>query len=157
MDIKTLSDLTGISVRNVRYVLDHELVPERDWIVDEHAIGRSRVFSNFSGVVIACAAYLLAAGYKRDSVRELLRAISIPRRQVRNKFGLPHFAEVLTSDGPAKVQVADGRFVRWIIGEKADDWLDSWARPISTAGLTPKITVEINVAAIRDMIVPHAQ
>ena len=50
--------------------MDHELVPNRTWFIDESAVGKARTFDEITAIFIACAAYLLDAGYKRESVRE---------------------------------------------------------------------------------------
>ncbi len=152
IDIKTLSERTGITVRLIRYVLDHELVPERTWMADEHAVGRARVFGQISGVFIAAAAYLLMAGYKRDGVRDLIAAISKPRPNSRNSLNLPVIGDLLVYGRSGRAQFADGRYVRWVVNEKAGDWMDSQAPSQLPPDWIPKVIVEINVGAIRDQV-----
>ncbi len=152
IDIKTLSERTGITVRLIRYVLDHELVPQRTWMADEHAVGRARVFGQISGVFIATAAYLLMAGYKRDSVRELIAAISRPMPNSRNVLALPVIGDLLVYGRSGQAQFADGRYVRWIVNEVAGDWSDSQAPLLLPTDWIPKVIVEINVGAIRDQV-----
>lgn len=152
MDIKTLSELIEIPVRQVRYVIDHGLVPERYWMAEEHPIGHVRTFNNISAIFIACAAFLLQAGHKRDGVRALMEAISRPIRRTRNPLRLPMIGEAMTAHGRAKVQFADGRYVRWIFGDFTEEWFDSATPPQSTTDMVPKVIVEIDVGAIRDLI-----
>jgi len=152
MDVKTLSERTGIAVRQIRYVLDHELVPERTWFPDEHAVGRSRTFDDTTAVFVACAAFLLDAGYKRDAVRTLMSSIGKVRASGRNPLNLPVIANVVTGDGAAKVQFADGTYVRWIQGRSAGDWIHPGPPAEAVTDLTPRVIVELNVSEIRNLV-----
>lgn len=152
IDIKTLNARTGITVRLIRYVLDHELVPDRTWMADEHAVGRARVFGQISAVFIATAAYLLLAGYKRDGVRDLITAISKPRPNSRNSLNLPVIGDLLVYGRSGRAQFADGQYVRWVVNEVTGDWVDSQSSSKIPADWIPKVTVEINISAIRDQI-----
>jgi hypothetical protein len=152
MNIRILSQKTDIAIRQLRYVLDHELVPERTWFVDEHTVGRARNFDDITAIFIACAAYLLDAGYKREAVRSLIGAIGKIMPTGRNPLHLPVIANVVSGQGTAKVQFADGRYVRWIIGRSTGDWIDPGPRAKSKPDLTPRVIVELNVGEIRDQI-----
>lgn len=152
IDIKTLNTRTGIAVRLIRYVLDHELVPDRTWMADEHAVGRARVFGQISAVFIATAAYLLLAGYKRDGVRDLIAAISKPRPNSRNSLNLPVIGDLLVYGRTGRAQFTDGQYVRWVINEEAGDWIDSQSSSKMPVDWIPKVIVEVNVGAIRDQI-----
>ncbi|MDB5345003.1 MAG: hypothetical protein JWP89_3380 [Schlesneria sp.] len=151
MDIKSLSERTGIPVRQIRYVLDHELAPHRTWFIDESAVGRARTFDEITGIIIACAVYLLDAGYKRDSIRDLITTVSRPMpKSLKNPLRLPIIAGAVMGTRSAKVQFADGRFVRWIIDEKVSDWYVSHAA--TQPGFVPKVTIEIDIGKIRDLV-----
>lgn len=152
MDIRTLSERTGFSIRQIRYVIDHELVPQRGWFVDEHAVGRARQFEDTTAILIACAAYLLEAGYKRDSVSHLLNAISQVKPTNRNQLGLPLIAGILTSNSVGQAQFGDGQYVRWITNRSTGKWIDPGESNKSVAELTPKVIVELNVGEIRDQV-----
>ncbi len=152
MDITQLSERTGLSVRLIRYVLDHKLVPPQHWFVDEHAVGRARVFDEFTGVFIACAACLLEAGYKRDSVREFLNSIGKVMPMGRNPLHHSILKNVVISRGAGRVQYGDGRYIRWQESQSSGEWLDSTTQPMKPSEVTPKVIVELNVSEIRDRV-----
>ena len=154
MDIKFLSeqtflsDQTELSIRKIRYVMDHELVPNRTWFIDESAVGKARTFDEITTIFIACAAYLLDAGYKRESVRELITAISAPMpKNQRNPLRLPIIATAVKDTESAKLQFADGRYVRWVVTGNVGDWFVS--RFETQSNLNPKIIIEIDIGQIR--------
>ncbi len=75
LDLRELSARLSLRIDRLRYVLNQELVPHRDWFNAEDEVGRPRRFDLVTAVFIGCAAYLLEGGQKRDSVREIMRAI----------------------------------------------------------------------------------
>lgn len=152
MNIKTLSERIAIPVRKIRYVIDHDLVPESTWYVDEFTAGRARVFDESGAVFIACAAYLLNAGYKRDSVRELLSAVGKIMPTGRNPLGLPIMELFLTSQEAARVQFADGLYVRWLTAGGTGEWIDPANPKASQSHLVPKVVVDLNFSEIRDQV-----
>lgn len=152
MDIRTLSQRTGIGTRQLRYVLDHELVPERTWFLDEHAVGRARTFDEITAVLIASAAFLLEAGYKRDSVRVFLESISRIKPKGRNPLNVPVIADVITGKSAARVQFGDGQYVRWITSRADGKWVDPTAPTRAISDLQPKVVIELNLGEIRDVV-----
>lgn len=152
MDIRTLSQRTGIGTRQLRYVLDHNLYPERTWFLDEHSVGRARTFDEITAVFIASAAFLLEAGYKRDSVRTFLESISKIKPKGRNPLNVPLIANVVTGNGAARVQFGDGQFVRWISSRSTGEWIDPGAPTKAVSDIKPKVIIELNLGEIRDMV-----
>lgn len=152
MDIRTLSERTGIATRQIRYVLDHELVPERTWFPDEHRVGRSRTFDETTAIFIACAAFLLDAGYKRDAVRNLMASVGVVRATGRNPLNLPVLANVLTGNGVARVQFGDGKYVRWIQGRTVGEWIQPGPPAEAIGDTAPYVIVELNVSEIRNLV-----
>ena len=120
------------------------MVPTRNWFIDESAVGKARTFDEITTIFIACAAYLLDAGYKRESVRELITAISarMPKNQ-RNPLRLPIIATAVKDTESAKLQFADGRYVRWVVTGNVGDWFVS--RFETQSNLNPKIIIEIDI------------
>jgi len=133
-------------------VLDHNLVPERTWFLDEHAVGRARTFDEITAVFIATAAFLLDAGYKRDSVRGLLASISRINPKGRNPLNVPVIADVITGKGPARVQFGDGRFVRWMARRSSDEWVDPAHPTKPVSDIRPKVIIELDLGEIRDTV-----
>lgn len=152
MDIRTLNERTGIAVRQLRYVLDHKLVPARTWFLDEHSVGRSRTFGETTAVFIACAAFLLDAGYKRDAVRTLMASIAKVRPSGRNPLNVPVIGNVVIGNGAARVQFADGKYVRWIQGRTTGDWIEPGSPMEVVPDLAPRVIVELNISEIRDLV-----
>src|ERR1700704_3473478 len=76
MDIAQLAIRTGLPIRRLRYVFDHQILPGT-----RHAEGRGipRSFLAFEGFGIALAALLLEAGLKRWLVALCFDAVQIGR------------------------------------------------------------------------------
>lgn len=153
MDIKTLSERTSIPVRQVRYVMDQRLVPQQSWFVDEYAVGRARAFDETAAVFIACAAYLLDAGYKRESVRDFLTATcKVMPESKRNPLNYPVVRIIVAGNSTAKVQFGDGRYLRWITSRGTGSWIDTSVAGNTVASVSPKVIVELNFSEIRDRV-----
>jgi hypothetical protein len=153
MDIKILSERTSIPVRQIRYVMDHELVPQQSWVVGEYSVGRARAFDEIAGIFIASAAYLLNAGYKRESVRDFLTATcNVMPEMKRNPLNFPEARIVLAGNGAARVQFGDGRYLRWITSRGTGNWIDTKVPGNRVATVSPKVIVELNFGEIRDRV-----
>lgn len=153
MDIKTLSERTSIPVRQLRYVLDHKLVPQQTWFVDECSVGRARAFDEINAIFIACAAYLLNAGYKRESVRDFLTATcNVMPEYKRNPLNYSQVRIVLAGNSAARVQFGDGRYLRWITSRGPGNWIDTKVPGNTIATVSPKVIVELNISEIRDRV-----
>ena len=70
MPVRRIAELSATPDRQIRYVLDHDLVPGLD--VSKRGRGRSRHYSPFAGFAIAVAAQLLTAGLPKRLVRNLM-------------------------------------------------------------------------------------
>jgi hypothetical protein len=161
MDIKTLSQRTGIPVRRLRYVLDNDLISpmawniedcEIEWGADENAVGRPRTFNEITAVYMASAAYLLDAGCKRDSVRDMLEAIGRFAPPAKRQFRMPAVATALTGTTAAYVEIGDGRFVRWRLGNKTYDWIDAVPPLTDAKEASPKVIIGLDIGQIRDRV-----
>lgn len=75
MDIGELSELTGISVRRLRYCLDHELIPGLNLNLQHLAVGRARRFAQDAGLGFACAALLQELGLPHPKIRLFLQNV----------------------------------------------------------------------------------
>jgi hypothetical protein len=145
MDLKTLSERSGISPRHLRYVLDHSLVPGSLLTEDLPILGRTRIVDEISAVYIACAGHLLEAGYRGEAVRDMMAAFG--KIMTKAQLHLPIFREVVQFKTNGRVQYGDGRYVRWIIKEKPGPWQDP-IRKGKTVELIPRICLELDVGAI---------
>lgn len=145
MDLKTLSERSGISPRHLRYVLDHSLVPGSLLTEALPILGRTRIVDEISAVYMACAGHLLAAGYRGEAVRDMMTAFgsSIAKTQLH----FPIFREVVQFNKNGRVQYGDGRYVRWIVEQKTGPWQDP-TRKGKAVELAPKTCFELDVGEI---------
>ena len=70
MRLAQIADCTGIGIRRLRYVVDHDLVPALP--AGGGGRGRSRDFTPFQAFTVAAAAQLLEAGISRPMVCRIL-------------------------------------------------------------------------------------
>ena len=153
LDLRELSARLSLRIDRLRYVLNQELVPHRDWFNAEDEVGRPRRFDLVTAVFIGCAAYLLEGGQKRDSVREIMRAIGrIQPDYRRNPLHLPILGHAVNSNANATVQVADGARVRWKVGRKDTGWIDPGPPLLRDDEFTPKVIVAMDFGLIRDLV-----
>jgi len=145
MDLKTLSERSGISPRHLRYVLDHSLVPGSLLTEDLPILGRTRIVDEISAVYIACAGHLLEAGYRGEAVRDMMAAFG--SIIAKSQLHLPIFREVVQFNKNGRVQFGDGRYVRWIVEGKTGPW-QAPTRKGKTVELAPRTCFELDVGEI---------
>ena len=151
-DLKHVSDRLSLPIRRLRYVLDQDLVPYRDWLVVEDDVGHPRRFDEITAVYIACSALLLESGHKRDAIRDLMKAIGKVQPKGRNPLNVPILGQAVLSNRSAVVKVGDGKYVRWIVGKQDSGWVNPGPPPAKLKTYTPKIIVEVNLGEIRDLV-----
>ncbi|MCG8585861.1 MAG: hypothetical protein MI757_14230 [Pirellulales bacterium] len=152
LELRDLSERVAIKPRLLRYVVDHELVPDRRWLQIEDAVGQPRQFDGITAVCIACAAHLLEAGYKRVAVSELMAAIDQILPEKQNPLNLPAVAHAITSKKPARVQVGDRKWVRWILDGKEASWVTISPPHRRATKALPMVVIEVDVGRIRDQV-----
>ncbi|WP_437192496.1 hypothetical protein [Planctomicrobium sp. SH527] len=145
MDLKTLSERSGISPRHLRYVLDHSLVPGSLLTENLPILGRTRIVDEMSAVYIACSGHLLHAGYRGEAVRDMMTAFG--SILAKTQLHLPHFREVVELNMDGQVHYGDGHYVRWIVAGKIGPWQDP-TRKGKTVELTPKSYFVLDVGEI---------
>lgn len=146
LDLKTLSQRTGVSPRHLRYVLDHRLVPGHLLTEEMPILGRTRVMDEISAVYIACAGSLLDAGFRSEAVERMMLAFAAVRMQTQ--LHLPIFREVVMDQSDAQVQWGDGHYVRWIIDQNYGKWRDPSKPKTKIEELVPRTCFELNVGAV---------
>ena len=152
MDLNRLSQRTGITVRKLRYVLDHDLLPFRSWDINEESVGKARTFDDKTGVLIACAAFLLEAGYKRGAVKNLLNTMEKIKPTIRNPLNASILEIAVSGTGKASLQLGDGQYVRWQLGQSQSAWFEPSSPAKESPEYLPYIIVELNMDQIRDKI-----
>lgn len=78
LTFRALQERTGVSRRNLRYVLDHALIPKGMFrAIDRPASGRgvARELSPFSGFVVTLAALMLDSGLRGPLVQRAMKAL----------------------------------------------------------------------------------
>lgn len=161
MDIKTLSERTGIPVRQIRYIIDNEMVPDGAWSVDDLAVGRARSFTDSGAIYVTCAALLLNAGYKRDSITNLMRVVtmSVPVRVPEGWMPqtLSFFDYIVARSGTGRLQYADGLYSRWLTDDYKSEWIEVAKPNAANPNLIPKVLLELNIGEIRDLVLGENQ
>ena len=152
MDLRELSRRVDVPVRRLRYVLDHGLVPQRDWFLADNEAGTPRKFDNITAVFIACAAFLLDAGYRRESIRDFMLAVGQLYPQGRNPLRLPLLANAITSNTDATIAIGDATHVRCTAGKKDSGWYRIGNKPTADTSYIPKVVVQVDLSQIRDLV-----
>lgn len=67
MDLQELAQRTALPLRKLRYVVDHDLVPELHYKLAHDEAGRPRRFASDVGFAIACVTSLLEGGLQRTA------------------------------------------------------------------------------------------
>ena len=154
MDLRTLSQRTGIPVRRLRYCLDHGLVPGLSIEISANEAGRPRKFHEDVGFGIACAATLVEAGFGRNTIREFLTGLLEIHLESTNGESKLALAAVLTSPVSARAEFGDGVNVRLICPDLGQD--DRWHCPGNPAPLDasyqPSTYIGLDLGKIRDTI-----
>jgi hypothetical protein len=151
MDIQTISKRTQLSLRKLRYVLDHRLLPGTRVQLAVNAAGQPRQFTEFEGFAIAAAAALLDGGLKRDSVIRFFSALADfswdvfrgkPQNALLNVFS--------SADVPALCQFADDTNIRVVLAQRDSGWVQPHTNAKLDANYRPRVTVELDLARLRD-------
>ena len=125
MNLQEIADRTGLPLRNLRYVVDREIVRTVKIKQLEHERGRPRVFSDDVGVAIGCAAWLLESGLNRKAVEHCLESMAeLNFRPQTPRKGLS-LADIIRHRTAAVVQIGDGVNCRCIIESASPGWLAS--------------------------------
>lgn len=160
VDLQELADRTGLPLRKLRYVVDHELLPGMKFKISAHEAGRPRHFAQDAALGIALIAMLLDAGLRRTAAKEFVRALlDLPMQD--GKGGIFRGYEVLRwmSDRGSEVwvELGDGTHLRM----KFDDWESGWLEPSRGARLDknyrPITSLRVDLAALRDRILAEPE
>lgn len=156
MDIQTIASRARLPLRQVRYVLDHRLLPGLRVKAAENEVGRRRHFTDFEGFCVACAAALLHGGVKRETVLRLmsaLRDVAWPgaNNKRHNNKALGALYDIYVGKGPADVLFGDNAAIR--LQAQPND--TGWLQPETGALLKdyrPAVTIQLDLARLRDAL-----
>jgi hypothetical protein len=142
-----IAQATGLTVRRIRYVLEHRVLPGTEKASRGHRVTRN--FTPFESFGIAAAAEMLEGGIRRPLVTKLMTALTKCSGSMRSA-DVPLF-KASESRGPSHLQIGDGVNVRVAAGTSTAPW-----RQISTgatvADYQPRVLISIDVGRIRDEI-----
>lgn len=152
MDLNELAARTGLPVRKLRYVLDHQILPGLQGVASGHGVPRT--FTPFEGFAIALAAYLLDAGVTRKLITAALGTVCRPTGSTQTPLDVPLFRAYTT--GAGSIETGDGLYVRLRapkrpgVGNAVDTgWLPLESAENVTDDYTPvvRVTVELGTFA----------
>lgn len=147
--LSTLSKLTGISVRKLRYCVDHELTPQRTYLLAAFEHGQPRHLDTIGAVSVCCAARMLDCGVKRETVRYFMKTTELLYKPGRNSLNLPLIADAFSPGVSAVVHLGDHTHMRWEVGEHDSGWILVKSRPPRQEEFRPVVTISVDLAAIR--------
>ncbi len=155
MDLAAIHHATKLPLRKLRYVLDHGILPGMRSQTDRSRVGHPRSFGPLEGYSIALGATLLEAGLRRELVARFFDAVTEiewetfgPRKRklsaLESSFSL--------QAGSAVAEIADGRYIRLIIGKRSKDWSDLESPRFDETKHTPCVVIRVDMTSVRDQI-----
>jgi hypothetical protein len=151
----TLADLakrTSLSTRQLRYVLDHALLPAGR--IESRGRGAVRVFTDFEAFAIACAAVMLQAGLRQVVVRDCIALLCRYEDNGLREINKVPLYRAFEPKRTATLEVGDGVNVRVLVsGSLPDHKFDTTWRQIATGavlgdGYSPLIVISINLGLL---------
>jgi hypothetical protein len=156
MTLAELANRTALSLRQLRYVLDHGLVPAGR--IESRGRGAARTFTDFEAFGIACAAVMLQAGLRQAIVRDCIALLCrIQDEKQRKATDVPLF-RAFQATKAAKLEVGDGVNVRLSgAGTLAPQDFDTGWRQVATGaelgdGYNPLIVISINLGLLSRLV-----
>jgi len=152
MTLAELASRTALSPRQLRYVLDHGLLPAGR--IESRGRGAARSFTNFEAFGIACAALMLQAGLRQAVVRDCLALLCRYRKQGRKEAKDVPLYFAFRANSAARLEVGDGVNVRLSgAGQSSREKFDTGWRQIATGaelgdGYDPVIAIGINLGLL---------
>jgi hypothetical protein len=148
-----IAQSSGIPVRKLRYVLDHQFLPG----AQDASLGRgtARSFTPFGSFGVVVATLMLEAGLRRSLIRDCLAALS---RDPRRKIDEVPLYRAFAHGEPARLEVGDGKFVRLTVaGHRLWPALDTGWLPLSDNrppedSYIPLVCLALDVGRIRRLI-----
>lgn len=151
MDLQTLAIRTGVPIRKLRYVLDHRLLPGMRIKHALEFVGHPRSFAEHEGFGIACAAALVEAGVRRESISLFMDALCGLVLKSQSKRRIPRTVFLAAfEDGaePAIAIIADNAVVRFTIKQFDSGWIEPRAFN-RISDFSPRVTIQLDLAKLR--------
>jgi hypothetical protein len=121
MDIAELSNRTGLGMRRLRYVIEYAVLPPLEGLTPGRGAGRK--FDDYTGFLVAVAAYMLEMGLRRSVATQVMEAILEYRKRglplgsvmvpiIQNAYGFAKRSTLEIGDG-CNVRIdSDPPFIR---------------------------------------------
>ncbi len=152
-NLAEIAHTSGVAVRKLRYVLDHQILSGSQDA--SQGRGTARSFTPFEAFALVTAALMLRAGLRRALVRDCLAALT--RGSSRNIDQIP-FYKAFAHGEPARLEVGDWKYVRLTVAEHplwpaADTgWLALDKGPPPGDSYSPLVCLVLDVGQIRRLI-----
>lgn len=162
MDVQTIAQQSGLSLRKIRYVLEQRLLPGLRCRVQKNLAGQPRLFTPMEGFAIALVALLLEGGTKRETVSRLIdRLIEIPwpppgmtqpapRRRQRPTPKPCTALEALykAREQPSLVLMGDGVNLRLRLGSLDTGWFEPQSLARLDGTYRPAVVIQLDLAPL---------
>jgi hypothetical protein len=156
MTLAELANRAALPPRQLRYVLDHGLLPAGR--IESRGRGAARTFTDFEAFGIACAAVMLHAGLRQAIVRDCIALLCrFQDGRPRKTADIPLF-RAFQATKAAKLEVGDGVNVRLSgTGTLAQQHFDTGWRQVATGvelvdGYEPLIVISINLDLLARLV-----
>ena len=152
MTLAELENCTSLSLRQLRYVLDHGLLPVGR--VKHSGRGAARTFTDFEAFGIACAATMLQAGLRQSVVRDTIALLSQYQDKTRRNVDNVPLYQAYQANQTAKLEIGDGVNVRLSgTGTLPVQKFDTYWRQITTGAqlgndYDPLILLSVNLGLL---------
>jgi hypothetical protein len=148
-----IAEASGVPVRKLRYVLDHQLLPGAQDI--SQGRGTARSFTPFESFAVVIAALMLEAGLRRALVRQCLAVLA--RNPSRKVDQVPLYRAFAHGE-PARLELGDWKCVRLTVAQHPlwpaldTGWLALAEGQPPGDSYTPLVCVVMDVGRIRRLI-----
>ncbi len=153
MEVIQIAAATGLPLRRIRYVLEHQVLPGADRANRGHRVTRN--YTGLEAFGIALGALLLEAGLRREAVARCLGMLvttPIPSGFPRGQSPLIY---AYSSNGPARMEVGDGVNLRMSdkVGKGSDVGWHQLATGAEVNGsYAPMVLIGIDIGRLRNLI-----
>lgn len=163
MELQELAGRTGLPVRKLRYVLDHDLVPGLKYKLASEEVGRPRQFSTDAAFGIACVGALLGGGMQRAAAASFMSAMLDFRYRLKKGDiwqGSQILSRFLSHGTEGRARVGDGVHLELDLKISEERLHTGWREPRTGAALAedyaPRVVVELDLGRLRHEITAAA-
>lgn len=165
-----VADKVGVSARDLRYVLDHDLLPTK-FLAREESLhqgrGVTRMLSKAGAFAVALPAVMLRLGLRREGVRRIMEALlswaTSQTQRLNRTSDLGAFLLFLMASA-VRLEVADGKALRMEVDQQllptqaghlaphALPWTDLETKQAMPEGFRPLMSVRLDLGVLIDRL-----